>query len=176
MIEGKIINLRALEVEDLKQLRDWRNAEFVRRTCREYRLLSMEHQKKWFNSLFKMPPDNIMFGIEDKEGKLVGVCGLTHINWKNRNAEVSIYIGEKEWQGKGAATDTLKALIKYGFETLNLHRIYAIIFEFNKDSIKLFEKCGFKFEGRPRGVHYVLGKYWDELIYGMLREEYDKSL
>ena len=174
MIKRKITNFRALEVEDLRQLRDWRNTDFVRETCREYRLLNMEHQKKWFDSLFKTPPDNIVFGIENKKGKLIGVCGLTWIDWKNRNAEVSTYIGEKEWQKKGAATDSLKALIKYGFETLNLHRIYAIIFEFNKSSIKLFERCGFEFEGKHREAHFIKGRYWDELVYGMLHEEYNK--
>jgi len=173
LIEGKIVNFRALEIEDLKQLQDWRNAEFIRRTCREYRLLSMERQKRWFDSLFKTPPDNIMFGIESKQGKLIGVCGLTWIDWKNRKAEVSIYIGEKDWQKKGAATDSLRILVKYGFETLNLYRIYAIIFESNEASIKLFEKCGFKFEGRHRKAHYVNDQYWDELVYGILREEYD---
>jgi RimJ/RimL family protein N-acetyltransferase len=174
LIEGKSTNLRALEAEDLMQLRDWRNTEFVRETCREYRLLNMEHQKRWFDGLSKTPPDNIMFGIENKKGQLIGVCGLTWIDWKNGNAEVSIYIGEKAWQGKGAASDSLRTLVKYGFEIINLHRIYAIIFEFNEASIKLFEKCGFRLEGKQREAHYVKGRYWDELIYGMLREEYDK--
>jgi len=173
-IEGKIINFRALEMEDLKQLRNWRNSDFVRRACREYRLLNMENQKNWFESLHKKTPENIMFGIENKEDKLIGVCGLTWIDWKNRNAEVSIYIGAKEWQGKGAATDSLKTLIKYGFETLNLHRIYAIIFGFNKPSVKLFEKCGFKFESKRREAHYIEGKYQDELVYSILKKEYDK--
>jgi len=174
LIEGKTINFRSLEAEDLRQLLDWRNSEFLRKTCREYLLLSMEHQKRWFDSLLKTPPDNIMFGVESKEGKLIGVCGLTWINWKNRNAEVSIYIGEKEWQGKGAAADSLKTLVKYGFETLNLHRISAVIFQFNEPSIKLFTKCGFKFEGKHREAHYIDGKYWDEMIYGILRAEYDE--
>jgi len=159
---------------DLKQLKDWRNSDFVRKACREYRLLNMENQKRWFESLHKKPPENIMFGIENKEGGLIGVCGLTWIDWKNRNAEVSIYIGSKEWQGKGAATDSLKILIKYGFETLNLHRIYAIIFDFNKPSVKLFEKCGFKFEGKRREAHFIEGRYWDELVYSILMEEYKK--
>jgi RimJ/RimL family protein N-acetyltransferase len=172
MIEGKIVNFRALEKGDLRQLRDWRNTEFVRRAAREYRLLSMDHQEKWFNSLFKKPPNNLMFGVENKQGKLIGVCGLTWINWKDRNAEASIYIGERDWQRKGAATDALRNLIKYGFETLNLHRIYAIIYEFNKASIELFEKCGFRFEGRSREAHYIEGRYWDELIYSLLYGEY----
>ena len=171
MIEGRVVNFRALEFKDLEQLRDWRNKEYIRKTTREYKLLNMENQKKWFESLNKVPPDNLMFGIENKEGILIGVCGLTWIDWKNKNAEVSIYIGSIEWQGKGAATDALKLLIKYGFETLNLHRIYAIIFSFNEPSIKLFEKCGFKLEGRNREAHYTKGKYWDELIYGLLKNE-----
>ena len=174
MIEGKTVNFRSLEMEDLKQLQSWRNSEFLRKTFREYRLLSMKHQERWFNSLLKTPPSSIMFGVESKEGKLIGVCGLTWINWKDRNAEVSIYIGEKKWQGKGAATDSLKTLLRYGFETLNLHRIYEVIFEYNEPSIKLFTRCGFKFEGKHREAHYIDGKYWDEMIYGMLRTEYDK--
>lgn len=172
MIEGSIVNFRALERKDLRQLRDWRNADFMRKASREYRLLSMEHQKRWFDSLFTKTPENIMFGIVDKKGKLIGVCGLTWIDWKNSKAEASIYIGERAWQRKGAATDALKTLVKYGFASLNLHRIYAVIFEFNKESIKLFKKCAFKLEGKHREAHYVDGRYWDELVYGILKDEY----
>lgn len=172
MIEGEIVNFRALEEEDLKQLRDWRNLEYIRKVCREYRLLNMANQRRWFQSLQEKPPKNIMFGIENKKGKLIGVCGLTWIDWKNLNAEVSIYIGEKEWQGKGVASDSINLLLQYGFETLNMHRIYATIFAFNEASIALFEKCGFKFEGKQRESHFIDGKYFDVLIYGILKEEH----
>ena len=172
MIEGKTINLRALELEDLKQLRDWRNSLHIRQYTREYRLLNMENQIQWFKSLTN-DKSNIMFGITTKKPQeaLIGVCGLTHIDWKNRNAEISIYLGEKKWQRKGYASDALQALIRYGFFELGLHRLYAIIFQYNKESIKFFEKNGFEFEGLHKEARYWNGKYHDELIYGYLRRE-----
>lgn len=170
MIEGNLVNLRALEREDLKQLRDWRNSLYIRAHTREYRLLNMENQRQWFESLVN-DRNNIMFGIVTKDGNLMGVCGLTFIDWKNRNAEVSIYLGEKKWQRKGHASDALNTLIRYAFLELGLHRIYAIIFEYNKASIKFFGKNGFKFEGRHRDARYWNGEYHDELIYGLLKGE-----
>ena len=66
----------------------------------------------------------------------------TIFNWKEGHGEVSIYIGEEEWQEKGYASDALQLLLKYRFCELRLHRIYAIIFEYNEASIKFFEKMG----------------------------------
>ena len=172
MIIGEVVNFRALEEKDLRQLRDWRNQSYVRKSCREYLLLNMENQVQWFKSLHKKPPNNIMFGIENKKGELIGVCGLTWIDWKNRNAEVSIYIGEKDWQGKGVANESIDLLLQYGFNTLNMHKIYAMIFAFNEASITLFEKSGFILEGSQRESHYIDGKYWNVLLYGILKEEY----
>ena len=85
LLEGKLVKFRSLEREDLEKLRDWRNSKYVKRTTREYRLLSMFNQKAWFESLHKQnPPQDIMFGITNKKNKLIGVCGLTYIDWKNR--------------------------------------------------------------------------------------------
>lgn len=175
MIEGNLVNLRALEREDLEKLRDWRNSPCVRAYTREYRLLNMENQHQWFESLVN-DRNNIMFGIAIKDGSLIGVCGLTHIDWKNRNAEVSIYLGEQKWQTKGYASDSLNTLIHYAFLELGLHRIYAVIFGYNNDSIKFFEKNGFKFDGRHREARYWNGEYHDELVYGLLKgESVDKA-
>ena len=67
MFEAKYVNLRPLEEEDLKQLRDWRNSEHVRKTTREYKPLNMLNQKQWFESIHREnPPKHIMFGIEKK--------------------------------------------------------------------------------------------------------------
>ena len=99
MFEGKFVNLRALEKEDLENLRTWRNLEHVRKSTREYRLLNMINQKDWFESIHKNnPPKDIMFGIINKKNKLVGVTGLTYIDWKNRTSEISIYLSYPKWQ------------------------------------------------------------------------------
>ena len=114
-----------------------------------------------------------MFAIEKKAGKkVIGCCGLTYINWKEGYGEVSIYIGEEKWQEKGYAGDALHLLLKYGFGELRLHRIYAIIFEYNESSIKFFEKNRFTLEGRHRDARFWDGKFHDELVYGVLEHEY----
>ena len=116
---------------------------------------------------------NIMFIIEKKKDRgVIGCCGLTGINWKVEHREVSIYIGEQKWQEKGYASDALLLLLKYGFCELRLHRIYAIIFEYNDSRIKLFEKNRFKFEGKHREARFWDGKFHDELAYGILEYEY----
>jgi len=171
MLEGKYVELRQIEESDLPELRDWRNSPYIRAYTREYRPLNMVNQKKWFE-LLSADRSNIMFAIETKGGEVTfGCCGLTGINWKEGHGEVSIYLGEGEWQGKGYATDALQLLLKYGFEELRLHRIYAIIFEYNEASVKFFEKNGFEFEGRHREARFWDGKFHDELVYGVLESE-----
>ena len=172
MLEGKHVRLRQIEEVDLSKLRDWRNAPHIRAYTREYRPLNMLNQNGWLSSLLT-DKTNIMFILEKLDSsEMIGCCGLTLINWKEGHGEVSIYIGEEKWQEKGYATDALQILLKYGFCELRLHRIYAIIFEYNESSIKFFERNRFKFEGRHREARFWDDKFHDELVYGILDYEY----
>ena len=172
MLEGKQVRLRKIEEVDLPKLRDWRNSPYIRAYTREYRPLNMLNQNKWFSALLT-DKTNIMFIIEKKEDSvIIGCCGLTYINWKEGHGEVSIYIGDPKWQEKGYASGALQLLLKYGFCELRLHRVYAIIFEYNERSLIFFEKNGFKLEGRHREARFWDGKFHDELVYGLLEHEY----
>ncbi|MBW1939397.1 MAG: GNAT family N-acetyltransferase [Deltaproteobacteria bacterium] len=175
MLESKNVRLRQIEASDLLKLRNWRNSPGIRSYTRGYRPLNMLNQTKWLESL-SADQLNIMFAIEKKfDRELIGCCGLTNINWKEGHGEVSIYIGEKKWQSKGYASDALRLLLEYGFKELRLHRIYGIIFEYNDASIKFFEKNGFEFEGRHREARFWDGKFYDELVYGILDREYQRN-
>lgn len=165
------MQLRAVEKEDLKQLRDWRNAPEIKKFTREYRELSMQNQLQWLESLAK-DKNTIMFAVETKDEKLIGCTGLTYIDWKNHNAEISIYIGDKKYREKGHGTDIMKTLMNYAFDELNLHMLFGEIFEYNKANVRLFEKCGFKKDGVFRDRLYRDGKYWNSFIYSILRGEW----
>jgi len=172
MLEGKYVELRQIEEEDLAKLRDWVNSPYIRAYTREYRPLNMLKQNRWLSSLIT-DQTNIMFVIEKLESsEAIGCCGLTYINWKEGQGEVSIYIAEDKWQEKGFASEALQLLLKYGFCELRLHRVYATIFEYNERSIRFFEKHGFKFEGRHREARFWDGKFHDELVYGIIDREY----
>lgn len=174
MFQGKYVNLRPLEEEDLKLLRDWRNSKDVRKTTREYRLLNMINQKKWFESIHtENPPKHIMFGVENKNKKnLTGVTGLTYIDWKNKHAEISIYLSSKNWQKTKEAKDTVNTIIEYGFEELNLHRLWVEIFQISKENIELFEQLKFVKEGILRDKVWRQGKWWNSILYSKLSTEY----
>ena len=177
MLESKNIYLRQVEERDLERLKNWRNSPTIRPSLRQFTLLNAINQKKWLESLHaRYLPEHIIFVIESKAGLLLGACGLTYINWKEGHTDVTIYIGDKDWQGKGIATEALQRLMKYGFEELRLHRLFAVIFGYNSASIKLFEKCGFKYDGVHREARFWDGRYWDEIIYSVLSQEYFKNI
>ena len=171
MLKCKNIILRQIEESDLKSFRDWRNSDIIRPNLREYRPLNMINQKTWFESLSSS--NNIMFSIYCNSN-LIGCCGLTYIDWKNGNAEISIYLGESQWQKKGYASKSVQLLLEYGFNELRLHRIFVTIFEYNIESIKLFEKNGFQYEGTHHEARYWNGSYHNEIMYSIIKNEYEK--
>ncbi len=61
----------------------------------------------------------------------------------SRNTEVGISIGAKEWWNKGYGSEAMELMVKYGFETLNMHRVWLRVFERNKRAIRSYEKVGF---------------------------------
>lgn len=80
-------------------------------------------------------------------GVPVGIIGLLQIDEINSKAEYYITIGENLFKGKGVATKATKAIIDYGFNILNLHKIYLTVDSRNEIAIKLYKKSGFKLEG-----------------------------
>ena len=169
MFEGKNVNLRSLEIDDLGILKKWRNDKITRNHTREYRLLNMINQKHWFETIHKdNPPKFLMFGVIDKRKKLVGVCGLTYIDWKNRHCEISIILYLKNWQKTKEAKETISLLINYGFGELNMRRLWVEIFDTIPENIKLFESLNFHREGILRDKLWRQKKWHNSYIYSKL--------
>lgn len=169
MIEGKNVNLRSLEIEDLKILKKWRNDKRNRKHTREYRLLNMINQKEWFENISKdNPPKTIMFGTINKMKKLIGVCGLTYIDWKNRHCEISIILFKNKWQSTKEAKETISILMNYGFGELNMRRMWVEIFDTMPENIKLFESMKFQKEGTLRDKLWREGKWHNSTIFSKL--------
>ena len=163
------MNLRSLEIDDLGILKKWRNDKITRNHTREYRLLNMINQKQWFETIHKdNPPKFLMFGVTDKRKKLVGVCGLTYIDWKNRHCEISIILYLKNWQKTKEAKKTISLLINYGFGELNMRRLRVEIFDTIPENIKLFESLNFHREGILRDKLWRQKKWHNSYVYSKL--------
>ena len=174
MIKGKKVGLRAVEKEDLPFLRDWRNIVEFRKNFREVRELSLTDQEAWFDHLQKTKHINYMFTIVDlNTQKPIGAAGLLYINWIIRSADFSFYIGEDEAyiDDKGLAEEATQLLINYGFNNLNLHKIWMELYEFDNVKIDFFtNKFGFKQDGILRDNCFENGKYWNSLIISKLNQ------
>ena len=141
MLKGKYVGLRAIEASDLEQLLLWRNQPNYRRYFREYRELNHANQMNWFDSKVLKDKSTEMFSIVDIDtGELLGACGLCYIDWVNRNADFSIYIGKNDvYIDDKYAMDAAKIMMKYGFEELNLHRLWSEIYSFDDAKKIMFD-------------------------------------
>lgn len=174
MLMGKKVGLRAIEKYDLPQLLYWRNQPEYRRYFREYRELNMTNQEAWFERCVIQDNSTIMFAIVDVHtDELLGACGLCYIDWINRNADFSIYIGKDEvYIDDVYAIEAAQLMMKYGFEELNLHKLWAEIYSFDEKKKVMFDKLGFSLEGCHKETHWTEGQWCDSLFYGRVREVY----
>ena len=126
----KSISLSPIELDDIEIIRKWRNNPNIQKYLREYRLFSKVQKKEWYLSMIQ---DNRfeMFLIKDNiTSEPVGVCGLTYIDWVNRHADIHIYTGKDElWIDDLYCPAAMNLVLKYAFETLNLNKVWAEIYE-----------------------------------------------
>ncbi len=110
------------------------------------------------------------WGIE-LDGRIVGTCGFSAIYTDDNRAELGYVLSREHW-GRGIAAEAAKAVIKFGFERLQLNRIESRYMIGNEKSLSVMKKCGMTFEGIMRQGVYAKGEYRDVGIASILRSEY----
>jgi ribosomal-protein-alanine N-acetyltransferase len=108
------------------------------------------------------------------EDTLIGSVTLFHLDFTHRRAEIGYALGRPYW-GKGYMQETLRAVISYAFEVLNLHRIEADVDPRNAASIRTVERLGFQREGYLRERWQVNGEIQDALFYGLIRPDWETT-
>ena len=175
MLKGTLVGLVAVEREDLKLLRDWRNNTYFRKHFREYRELNMANQESWFENKVMKDPTTMMFSVRRlSDNELIGVCGFVYINWVHRHADLSLYIGWKDSyiDTEGYAEDACRELIRYGFHELALNKVWTEIYEFDSKKWELYKKIGFQQDGMLRQNYFYDGKWWGSRMISLLSSEY----
>lgn len=173
-VKGKKVLLRAMELEDMEFLRNMINDEDMEHNVIGWSFpVSRYEQQKWFENTIQNK-NNIRFIVET-EGKSIGLATLTSIDWKNRKACHGIKLFSDNIKGKGYGTDTVMTIMKYAFEELQLNRLYGSILEYNTASRRLYEKCGWKEEGIERKSIFKNNQYHDEIVLGVLKEDYEEK-
>lgn len=115
------------------------------------------------------------WGVEIKDSRrLVGTVGLDAWVPKQRRAEIGYEIHPEFWN-KGFATEAVSKIISFGFDSLELIRIGAIVFLENEPSNKLLQKVGFQKEGILRDYIYQDGVSNDTYVYSIIKKDYKQS-
>jgi RimJ/RimL family protein N-acetyltransferase len=174
-IQGKKVTLRALERSDMAELRSYHNDPEIGFLLGGWsHPISSAQQDKWFDGQ-AFESQNLRFAIDTSEDGFIGISTITNIDFKNRSAYHGIMIGKKNMQGHGYGRDAVMTTMKYAFEELGLHRLDGDIVEHNVPSYNLYvQKCGWKKEGVLREHAFRNNQYYDRILVGILKREYEE--
>ncbi len=175
MFQGERVTLRCPEFDDIPDMLRYFNDFEVRQTLHSITPVSAEQEKEWIKQLTRQrrKGTDYVFTIElQKPKSFLGICGLNKVNAIHRNAELGISIHNKEHWDKGLGTEAIHLLVAFGFDVLNLHRIYLTCYEYNYRGKRVYEKVGFKETGRQREAIQRFGQFYDLYIMDLLVDEY----
>lgn len=173
MKKGTLVYLRAIKDEDM---------ESMYRSCQDEELLYMTGTRTSFTfdqiresyKRFSQDPSRRDFAICSLDsGETIGDLAILDIDLHNKKAGFRIALHSKDTWNKGYGTEATQLALAFAFEELQLNRLELEVYSHNIRGIKAYEKAGFKKEGTLRQSLYWNHRYSDEILMGMLREDYD---
>jgi RimJ/RimL family protein N-acetyltransferase len=176
--QDKGIRLRAIQEED------WEGHYYNRFDTSARRLLECEVElpptiteaKRFVERFSDFPPGTgrIMFTIETLNGENIGGININSIDEKNGTFSIGIQV-DRDHRGKGYGTTAVRILLGYAFFERRLNKFNDIVLEGNTASASMLKKLGCFQEGVRRQVIYTNGKYMDELLFGLTKDEFIES-
>lgn len=177
--QGDIVRLRAPRIEDAtKKLREYTDTEA--RSWLQYGMdlppISLEAYSEKLEPYYDFKDTSQMthFGIETLAGEYVGWINIFANNLRHGVFSFGISIF-REYQRNGYAADAVRILLRYGFYQLRMQKCNSACIAINEGSIRLHQKLGFKEEGRRRREIYLNGQFYDDVLFGLLKEEFDEN-
>jgi ribosomal-protein-alanine N-acetyltransferase len=128
----------------------------------------IQRQQQWY-----MQHEGIRWGITitGAEDTVIGSCGFFLFDEEFRRAEMGYELAQAYWR-QGIMREALGAIITYAFANTDLHRIEAVVNGANEPSRALLLALGFALEGTLRQRFYFVNRYWDDLYFGLLKDEW----
>ncbi|KAB2861580.1 MAG: GNAT family N-acetyltransferase [Anaerolineae bacterium] len=137
---------------------------------------SVELQKEWLEKAADFKDDRmIRFAMENLDDITVGWVTLHSTDQKNGTFSFGVAV-YRDYRGHGYAIDAVRTLLKYGFWEQRYQKCNSVCVHTNEASIRMHKKLGFIEEGRIRRNSFFNGKYHDDLLFGMTREEFDELM
>ncbi len=170
--------LRRAERDDLDTILSWmEDPEFQFFLYGDAAQSSRQIRERVIQMLGRTPgttmPAALYLLIESKQDGLLGMISLQNISWRNRSGSLDVYIGAKTRRNSSLTGISVYRALEYAFDELNLHRISALIYAFNRASWRILEMTGAKRE-LVLSKHIMRdGVLHDAYGYGLLRSEFE---
>ena len=172
---GERIYLSPVSIEDAEKYVEWFcDFKMTDGINKSSSLVTIEAEREWIENTLKN--NELNFAIVNLENdELIGNCGFTNISYKNRIGEIGIFIGDEVKRSNGYGAESLRLLLDFGFNYLNLNNIMLTVKSFNERAIACYKKVGFKEFGRRRESYFLNGKYYDDIQMDILAREFEGS-
>ncbi len=174
-LTGEKVYLRGVDRRDLSAMAAWSNDhEVTRLMYMGARPANVELlEEEWARE--QRDPSVAVFAVcRRQDNRFIGTTGLYGIHWIMRSGEFRIFLGDKTQWNQGLGTECAQLLILYGFEKLNLNRVWLGVNADNAAGIRAYEKAGFLREGLLRQEQYRNFRYYDVVRMGLVREDYEQ--
>ncbi|PLR65905.1 N-acetyltransferase [Bacillus sp. UMB0893] len=175
-LEGENVYLRPFRKEDFEMVFESVQDKEIRRLTGTQTFFTMEKIEKAYES-FALDKNRMDLVIVLKEtDEPIGDLALLDMDLLNRNASVRIALNDEKQRGRGLGTEAMKLILEHGFHNLGLHRIGLNVYHFNERAKRSYEKLGFKQEGVIRGDLFYEGEFHDNILMGVLAEEFWEAI
>lgn len=172
ILRGELITLRPPKESDKKERLSYgRHPEYRRMVGADARVtppLTVEEVDHWYEESCANP----FTWVIDLDGRCIGVARLNRVDEHNRRARYTIGIFDPEAWGKGYGTNATRLVLGYAFEVLKLHRVELRVLDFNERAIRCYEKSGFVREGIEREGSLIAGEWRNDVLMGILEQDY----
>lgn len=175
MIKGNLIKLRLVQEEDLEELHKYDNDMEGRGDFVPISFQTKNRALEIFKRDGMWSEDQGRMIITDLNDSIVGRIVFWRANPHMQGHRIGYYLHNKDDRGKGYAAEALSLFVDFLFKSKDTNRLDVQIMKENTASIKVAEKCGFKYEGTLKQVLFVQGYYRDLMSYSILRDDYFKN-
>lgn len=167
-IDSQSIFLTNITYDDTADIVRWRNQKFVQENFIYQKNFTPEIHNKWMQTMVESG-QVIQFIIWERiSNKKIGSVYLRDIDYQNKKAEFGIFIGEKDYLGKGYGKIATRLIISYAFEKLNLNKIFLRLLTHNKRAFKCYSDCGFIQEGLFKQDVFIKNQPYDVVFMAIL--------
>jgi [ribosomal protein S5]-alanine N-acetyltransferase len=177
ILESQRLFLRAVTVDDVNEVMELRGnpetMKFIPRPLVTSPEMALEHIAMIIEKIDNNTGINWAITLKGNP-KLLGVIGHYRIQPENYRSEIG-YMLLPQYQSQGIVSEAINTVLDYGFNVLNFHSVEAVVDPENYVSAKVLEKNGFVKEAHFLENEYWDGKFWDSVVYSLLKRNFVKK-